>query len=177
MTLFIGGAITAPYKEEIFTVDLGYDISCSDSNLISSNCVFRDYKSNKLGACNTDIEAAINCLTTQIGSIDNKTVAILGFGGVGKPLALKLSEQDVKCSVFKRNAADLDSFSFPFQMLDWSAISKSLYDFDIIINATTIGFSVDGSKNHQSPLHEDIKLLSKETLIYDLIYSKTQQNY
>ena len=102
--------------------------------ILSSNCVFRDYKSNKLGACNTDM-SAINCLTTQIGSIDNKTVAILGFGGVGKPLALKLSEQDVKCSVFKRNAADLDSFSFPFQMLDWSAISNSLYDFDIIINA------------------------------------------
>ena len=172
-TSFIGGAVTAPYKEEILNVDLEYDISFSDTNLISSNCIFRDYKRGKLVACNTDIEAAIDCLKSTIGSLDNKTVAILGFGGVGKPLALKLSELNVECAVFKRNVADLVNFSFPFQMLDWSAMPNSLYNFDVIINATTIGFSVDGSRNDQSPLHENIiNLLSPETFIYDLIYSK-----
>ena len=79
--LFVGGAVTAPYKEEILNVDLEYDISFLDTNLISSNCIFRDYKRGKLVACNTDIEAAIDCLKSTIGSLRKKKCGCFGFWG------------------------------------------------------------------------------------------------
>ena len=171
---FIGGAVTAPFKETVLDVELGYDLSSEESGLVSSNCIFRSTQNGFLIACNTDVDAAVDCLTEKSGKLKGKTVAILGFGGVGKPLALKLSAMGVNCTVYKRNAGAGSKSVYSFPILDWKKMSDSILDFDIIINATTIGFSSDSTTSDQSPIEGFlIEKISKNTIIYDLIYSKT----
>lgn len=172
---FIGGALTAPFKESVLGVDLGYQLSPADSGLVSTNCIFRSSGNRQLVACNTDIEAAVDCLVKKSSSLAGKSVAILGFGGVGKPLALKISNMGVNCTVYKRNASESNDSGYSFPILDWKKIPVTLLGFDIVINATTIGFSTDNSVSDQSPVEQVlIEQMSKDTIIYDLIYSQAQ---
>jgi shikimate dehydrogenase len=175
---FIGGAITAPFKESVLTVDLGYQLSSLNNRLVSANCIFRSSQNRRIGACNTDVEAAVDCLLQKSESLTGKSVAILGFGGVGKPLAFKLNDMGVKCAVYKRNSSDSSNLGYSFPIFDWETITDTLTDFDIVINATNIGFSSDGSASDQSPIEQTlIEKLSKDTIIYDVIYSRAQTKF
>ena len=172
---FIGGAVTAPFKEMVLEVQLGYKLSSAESGLVSSNCIYRNAENMNLNACNTDVEAAIECLVKKSGDLKGQTVAILGFGGVGKPLALKMHSMGVDCTVFKRNANEGSNATYRFPILDWKKIPESIFGFNIIINATTIGFSSDNTVSDQCPVEEVlIEQMSKDTIIYDLIYSHAQ---
>jgi shikimate dehydrogenase len=170
--LFLGGAVTMPYKESVARW-LGPDRLTAEARQIGAvNCIYRKPRGQLFGT-NTDGEAALNCFTYEYGTVKTKSVLMLGFGGAGKAIAAYFSTAGAVVTICIRNKK---RFKWPgisslVDVLDWSDFGTRLNDFDIVINATDVGFSGSG-KEQLSPLSlEHVRRLKSTAVVYDVIYS------
>jgi len=98
------------------------------------------YKSqNVIHACNTDTLGAIYSIESAIKSTTIKNILILGCGGAGYPVAVKLSEY-YSCNVFVYDIRTINAI-FNTKVIK---VIKSLNEifpqkFEVIINATPLG--------------------------------------
>jgi len=103
--------------------------------------------------------------------VKNKRVIILGAGGVAPSIILALKKMEAsKITISNRTqkkAEDLKKMYPDIEVISWGKIN----DFDMIINATSLGL-----KNN-----DEIKLnynnIGKNKLFYDVIYNPTQTNF
>lgn len=162
---FLGGCIAVPYKEDIFKL-LKKNINKKNLNAQSINCLYRD-KKGKLTGCNTDGLAAVHTLNKFINNQKNKTILLIGLGGTGKAISASLKNKGFKRVTLtsrnfkKKNFSEKLGYSF----LKFTEIPKNIERFDLIINATSVGFL-----ENKSPI--DIKILSKikNKFFFDVIY-------
>lgn len=167
---FLGGAVTAPYKEKIFEL-LNGNTQTNEKKIGAINCLFRDHKGNLTGK-NTDGSAALKSLKSNCKNINEKKIILLGVGGAGKAVAtLIASEIPFKrnlCLVSRSNEAKKFSKNIYCDYLEWGNLENTIKDYDIIINCTDIGF---GTKVSQSPLSEKIiRNIKNTSTIFDIIY-------
>lgn len=169
---FIGGAIAVPHK--VAVADWLGDALTPEARAIGAvNSLFRN-KSGQIIGTNTDGEAARTTLVDVMGSIEGKTILVLGGGGAGKAVAAymasgvgQLGRTLLACrshfpSVEMKTALGLN------QVLPWDAIPSVLAEVDVVVNCTTVG-TLD--QTGQSPLSpSQLTLLSPEAVVYDIIY-------
>ena len=135
----------------------------------SVNTIYYDNK--KVIGHNTDIEGFKRSIENINFDINNKRVLILGAGGVVSSIIFALNNLNVsKITVANRTknkAKDLKKLFNNLEIIDWGNHS----DFEIIINATSIGLNKDD--------HLDLNFsdLGKNKLFYDVIYNPKETNF
>ena len=143
----------------------------------SVNTIFK--KDNKVIGENTDVGGFKQSLEYINYNVKNKKVFILGAGGV-VPSILKALEKLGPAKVYisnrtKETAKDLEShykISLGLETLDWGQSP----DFDIIINATSLGLKNNEKIELDYNKHK-ARLFGKKKLFYDVIYNPEKTNF
>ncbi len=162
-----GANVTVPYKKKIIPY---LDVLSNEAKSTQSvNTIYYDNK--KVIGHNTDIEGFKRSIENINFDINNKRVLILGAGGVVSSIIFALNNLNVsKITVANRTknkAKDLKKLFNNLEIIDWGNHS----DFEIIINATSIGLNKDD--------HLDLNFsdLGKNKLFYDVIYNPKETNF
>ena len=143
---FIGGAVTMPYKIAIMPyLD---DLESEAETIGAVNCIYRDGK--RLVGTNTDGAGALWSLQEEFGSLEGKTVLLLGTGGAGFAVAAYVASAlgtSGTLLLANRSAQPLQSIAGKLQELckieslpDWPVTIPATTDIDIVINCSSIGF-------------------------------------
>ena len=159
--------VTVPFKKDIIPF---LDILSEESRITQSvNTVYIHDK--KLIGHNTDIKGFELSLKETQFELKNKSIFILGAGGVVPSIIYALVKLGVsKVIVSNRTKQKAENFkkNFPnISVVDWG----DQPEFDIIINATSLGL------NDEDNISLNLKDISKDKLFYDVIYNPKETNF
>jgi shikimate dehydrogenase len=143
---FIGGAVTMPFK---ITIIPYLDALEPEAETIGAvNCLYRD--GEKLIGTNTDGAGAMWSLERYIsGSLEGKTILLLGTGGAGFAVSTYLASAiGPKGSLIlaNRSYAPRDELAEKLQgrckvsVIDWPIATDQVKGVDILVNCSSIGF-------------------------------------
>ena len=167
--------VTVPFKKSV--IPFLDQLSPLAKEVQSVNTIFK--KDNKVIGENTDVGVFKQSLEYINYTIKNKKVFILGAGGV-VPSILKALEKLGAAKVYisnrtKEKAKNLEShykISLGLETLDWGQSP----DFDIIINATSLGLKNNDKIELDYNKHKS-KLFRGKKLFYDVIYNPVETNF
>jgi len=119
---------------------------------------------------NTDIFGFTKAIKNLNFNIKDKKIFILGAGGVVPSIIYALKRMNVNQIIVsnrtKKKAEGLKSQFHNLAVVDWGDI----IDFDVIINATSLGL------NNES-INLDFSKLGNNKLFYDVIYNPIETNF
>jgi len=119
---------------------------------------------------NTDIAGFAKAIKNLNFNIEGKKVFILGAGGVVPSIIFALNKMKVsKINVSnrtKKKAEDLKLLFHNLGLVEWGEI----IDFDVIINATSLGLNKESIKL-------DFSKYGNNKLFYDVIYNPIETNF
>jgi len=159
--------VTVPFKKLV----IPFLDSLSDEASISQS-VNTIYKvKDKIIGDNTDIDGFKMSLEASNQIIKNKKAFILGAGGVVPSIIMALKKMQIS-DIFLSNRTKLKALEikklFPeIEIIEWGKIAN----FDIIINATSIGL------NKKDEINIDYKNISQNKFFYDVIYNPKETNF
>ena len=159
--------VTVPFKTDVIPF---LDTLSEESQITQSvNTIYIHDK--KLVGHNTDIKGFELSLKDTQFDLNNKSIFILGAGGVVPSIIYALEKLGVsKITVSnrtKQKAKNLEK-NFPnINLVDWG----DQPEFDMIINATSLGL------NKEDKINLIFKNLNKEKLFYDVIYNPKETNF
>jgi len=167
--------VTVPFKKSV--IPFLDQLSPLAKEVQSVNTIFK--KDNKVIGENTDVGGFKQSLEYINYTVKNKKVFILGAGGV-VPSILKALEKLGAAKVYisnrtKEKAKDLERYykiSLGLETLDWGQSP----DFDIIINATSLGLKNNDKIELDYNKHKP-KFFGKKKLFYDVIYNPDKTNF
>ena len=167
--------VTVPFKKSV--IPFLDELTQLAKETQSVNTIFK--KDNKIVGDNTDVAGFKQSLEYINYNVKNKKVFILGAGGV-VPSILKALEKLKVSKVYisnrtKEKAKDLESYykiSLGLETLDWGQSP----DFDIIINATSLGLKNNDKIELDYNKHKP-KFFGKKKLFYDVIYNPDKTNF
>ena len=167
----IGGAITIPYKSNVFNW-LGESVSDEVNNIKAVNCIYKN-KEGIFQGTNTDGEASLVTFKNKFGELKNKKVMIMGCGGAGKAVIAYFAQELKNSDLYltNRDKSNFNNENKPKNIIwvDWLKKAQILNKIDILINCTSLGFD---KQTDIAPLQEeDIRLLKKQSIVYDIIYN------
>ena len=162
-----GANVTVPFKKRVIPF---LDKLTSEAQRIQSvNTVYLD--NGKVVGHNTDIvgfEMSIQKLNIDLS---NKKVLILGAGGVVPSIILALKKMKVSKVIVsnrtKEKAENLKQFFNDIIVIDWG----ELPDFDIAINATSLGLK------KEDKINLDFSSITKDKFFYDVIYNPKETDF
>ena len=100
----------------------------------------------------------------------NKKILILGAGGVVPSIVFALKQMDVlEITISNRTKQKAENLKVLFKNLnvvEWG----NFYDFDVVINATSIGLN-------NEKINLDFSRVGKNKLFYDVIYNPAETNF
>ena len=136
----IGINITLPYKQKIVP---HIDVLINDAEITSSvNTVFLDDKGTIVGE-NTDVFGLQAAYLKEVDNINKKNALVIGAGGVSPSVILSLEKCGVKNISITNRTEDKCIFlkkKFKYlNIINWINLKNELKNFDIIINATSLG--------------------------------------
>ena len=159
--------ITVPFKKSIIPhLDIlsGNALKTQSVNTVSFN------EGNLIGD-NTDIDGFELSIRKINYDVSDKSVLILGAGGVVPSIIFSLLRMKASKILLsnrtKEKAYNLKKFFKEINIIDWG----DLPDFDMIINATTVGLKKDDK------FGLDFSQISHNKLFYDAIYSPFQTEF
>ena len=159
--------ITVPFKKIVIPF---LDKLSEEAEITQSvNTIYK--KNNKIIGDNTDIEGFKLSLEKTKLETKNKKALILGAGGVVPSIIFALKKMQIK-KIYLSNRTELKAIelkkNFPeIEIIKWG---KTL-DFDIIINATSIGLK------EEDEINVNYKKISKDKFFYDVIYNPPETNF
>jgi shikimate dehydrogenase len=164
---FYGVNITVPFKKMVipFLDELSEEAKITQS----VNTIYK--KDNKIIGDNTDIEG-FKLDLEEIGlKIKNKKAFILGAGGVVPSIIIALKKMQIK-EIYLSNRTELKAIelkkNFPeIKIIKWG----ETLDFDIIINATSVGLK------EEDKININYQQISKDKFFYDVIYNPPETNF
>ena len=167
--------VTVPFKKSV--IPFLDQLSPLAKEVQSVNTIFK--KDNKVIGENTDVGGFKRSLEYTNYTVKNKKVFILGAGGV-VPSILKALEKLGAAKVYisnrtKEKAKNLESHyktSLGLETLDWGQSP----DFDIIINATSLGLKNNDKIELDYNKHKS-KFFRGKKLFYDVIYNPEKTNF
>jgi shikimate dehydrogenase len=135
----------------------------------SVNTIYKN--DNKIIGDNTDIEGFKLSLEKNGHEIKNKKALILGAGGVVPSIIIALKKMQIE-KIYLSNRTELKAIelktNFPeIEIIKWGEI----LDFDIIINATSIGLK------EEDKININYQQISKDKFFYDVIYNPPETNF
>ena len=158
--------VTVPFKKTV--IQYLDKLSLEAEQTQSVNTIFLD--NDNLVGYNTDIGGFIKAIKNLNFDIKGKKIFILGAGGVAPSIIFALNKMNVS-KIFisnrtKKKAEDLKSQFDNLEILDWGDIN----DFDVIINATSLGLNKES-------INLDFSKFANDKLFYDVIYNPTETNF
>ena len=167
--------VTVPFKKSV--IPFLDELTQLAKETQSVNTIFK--KDNKIVGDNTDVGGFKQSLEYINYNVKNKKVFILGAGGA-VPSILNALENLGAAKVYisnrtKEKAKDLEShykISLGLETLDWGQSP----DFDIIINATSLGIKNNDKIELDYNKHKP-KFFGKKKLFYDVIYNPSKTNF
>ena len=161
-----GCNVTVPFKKEV--IPYLDKLSLEAEKTQSVNTITFD--GNNLVGHNTDIAGFRKAIESLNFSIRDKNVLILGAGGVVPSIIFALKKMNVsKIKVSnrtKQKAEDLKILFKNLEIIEWG----DLPNFDVIINATSIGLNNEN-------MNLDFSKSVKNKLFYDVIYNPIETNF
>jgi shikimate dehydrogenase len=170
---FVGVNVTVPHKESAFAIAHTVDaaaLAAGAANLL----VFRD---GKIEGRNTDSIGLAESLRENIGSLEGKTVVLLGAGGAARGAILAL-EMLGAASIHLLNrdlhrartlasslAPQVKAPVHPGALEDWPKVAG---DAALLINSTSAGMAAN------PPLDIDLDALPKAAAVCDIVYNPLQ---
>ena len=128
-------------------------------------------KENSIIGHNTDIDGFSLSVKKLNYDLSNKKVFLLGAGGVVPSIIYALKRMKVSNIVIsnrtKSKAEDLRKFFENLEVVDWGFIP----DFDVIVNATSIGLS------NSDVFNLNLNNVGKNKLFYDVIYNPSKTEF
>ena len=159
--------VTVPFKK--FIIPFLDELTPLADEVQSVNTVFK--KKNKIIGDNTDIGGFQLSLKHINYDVRNKKAFILGAGGVTPSIIIALKKLGAsKITVSNRTkekAESLNKIYSDLEVIDWG----KKVDFDIIINATSLGLK------KTDEINLDYNDIGKNKLFYDVIYNPSQTNF
>ena len=155
-----------PFKQKIVP---HLDILINDAEITSSvNTIFLN-KDNLVVGENTDVYGLQAAYLKEVANIAGKKVLVIGAGGVSPSVILSLQKSGIKeISITNRTMEKCIFLKKKFinlKLIEWESLYNEIQNFDIIINATSLGL-----KNGQDFNFEF------ETVKPNLIYIDTVYN-
>jgi shikimate dehydrogenase len=162
-----GVNVTVPFKKTIIPF---LDELTTEAEITQSvNTLY--LKDNKVVGHNTDIIGFETSIKKSKFNIFDKEVLVLGAGGVVPSIILALKRMKVSkikiSNRTKEKAENLKKLFKNLEIIEWGEIPN----FDVIINATSIGLKKDDYINL------DFSLISKNSFFYDVIYNPRETNF
>ena len=155
-----GASITSPFKQEIMKiVD---EIDEKSKKIGAINTIFIS-DNGKIYGYNTDWLGALNALEKNTHLIDKK-IAIFGSGGGAKSAAIACLERTKNVVLFNRTKEKNDDFATKNGIKSCSLSEFKPDDFDVIINATTVGL---GDKKSILKRNQ----ILKNHVVFDMVYN------
>ncbi|MDB4231399.1 shikimate dehydrogenase [Candidatus Pelagibacter sp.] len=159
--------VTVPFKKMVipFLDELSLEAKISQS----VNTIYK--KDNKIIGDNTDIVGFKLSLEETGLETKNKKALILGAGGVVPSIIIALKKMQIK-KIYLSNRTELRAIelkkNFPeIEIIKWGEI----LDFDIIINATSIGLK------KEDEININYQQISKDKFFYDVIYNPQETKF
>jgi shikimate dehydrogenase len=164
---FIGGAIAVPYKE-VVAKWLGDNITPEAKKIGAVNCLYRNSE-GVLHGTNTDGEASLVTFKDKFGSLENKSVMVLGVGGAGKAVASYFSSNSKSTIIISRSEeGKYFSRKINAKWAKWEQIDDFISAVDVVVNCTSVGFS---DQQIDSPLSNiQVGKIKKGAIVFDIIY-------
>ena len=162
-----GANVTVPFKQEI--IPYLDELSSEASDTQSVNTIY--LSNHKVVGHNTDISGFEFALKDTQFKVSGKKIFIIGAGGVVPSIISALNKMKVS-SIYLSNrtiskAENLKNLFKNINILEWGKIP----DFDIIINATSIGLKNDDK------IDLDFSKIEKGKLFYDIIYNPSETKF
>ncbi len=159
--------VTVPFKNKV--IPFLDQLSLGAKQTQSVNTIFM--KDNKVIGDNTDIGGFESAIKKLNFDLTNKTVLILGAGGVVPSIIYALIKMGaLKILISNRTKTKAENIKKLFnniQIVSWGEIP----DFDLIINGTSVGL------NNNDLIDLDFSKVGKNKLFYDVIYNPDHTNF
>ena len=159
--------VTVPFKKTI--IPYLDELSTEAKSTQSVNTIYQ--KDNKVIGHNTDIFGFKTSIEKTEYDLENKEVLILGAGGVVPSIIfslIKMKASKIKISNrTEEKAENLKKLFKDIEVIKWGEIS----DFDMIINATSLGLKKEDNLNF------DFSSISGDKFFYDVIYNPSETNF
>ncbi len=162
-----GMNVTVPFKSDVIPF---LDTLSEESQITQSVNTIYIYD-KKLVGHNTDIKGFELSLKETQFDLKNKSIFILGAGGVVPSIIYALGKLGVsKIMVSNRTKQKAENLKKNFsniEVVDWG----DQPEFDMIINATSLGLS------KEDEIGLNFKNINKEKLFYDVVYNPKETNF
>ena len=159
--------VTVPFKKTV--IPYMDELSFEAQSTQSVNTIYQ--KDNKIIGHNTDIFGFETSIKKVEYYLENKEVLILGAGGVVPSIIfslIKMKASKIKISNrTKEKAENLKKIFKDIEVLKWGEFSN----FDMIINATSLGLKKEDS------LNLDFSSITRNKFFYDVIYNPSETNF
>ena len=159
--------VTVPFKRDV----IPFLDKLSEESMVTQSVNTIYLENNKVIVHNTDIFGFEKSLKTAKFDIKNKKAFILGAGGVVSSIIYSLEKGGASSIVISnRTRSKADELKKKFvnlNIIEWG----TLPDFDIIINATSVGL------NKKDKIDIDFSKVKKGNFFYDVIYNPKETNF
>ena len=159
--------VTVPFKKTI--IPFLDELSIEAENTQSVNTIY--LRDNKVIGHNTDIFGFETSIKKSKYNLANKEVLILGAGGVVPSIIFALNKMKASkifiCNRTREKAENLKKLFNNLSIIEWGEIPN----FDIIINATSLGLKKEDDMNL------DFSSVGKNKFFYDVIYNPKETNF
>ena len=162
-----GVNITIPFKKKIISyID---ELTLEAESTQSVNTIY--LKNDKLIGDNTDIDGFQMSVKKSKFDLTDKKVLILGAGGVVPSIIFALNKMQASKIIVsnrtKDKAENLKNLFDKLDIIEWGNIP----DFDMIINATSLGLK------KEDKINLDFSKIGKNKFFYDVIYNPKETNF
>jgi shikimate dehydrogenase len=156
-----GFNVTIPHKIEMMKYLDKMDESCSiigAVNTVTNN-------QGILKGYNTDMDGFLDPFEKKEIKIEGRKILLLGAGGAARAVVAGFAKKNAKHLTEKANtlAQFANKIGLNADAITIEMIGNNLQDYEIIVNATSIGL-----KNEPSPISLDS--IKPETIVYDIVY-------
>jgi len=162
-----GVNVTVPFKNSV--IPFLDELSDESNKTQSVNTIY--LKDKKIIGHNTDIEGFENAIKKINFDFKNKKIFILGAGGVVPSIiyaSMKMNSSEIFVSNrTSEKAQKVKNIFNNIKLISWG----DMPDFDVIINATSLGL------NQEDKINLDLTEIGKNKLFYDVIYNPTETNF
>ena len=164
-----GANITMPFKESIIShIDTLDDVS---KKIGAVNCI--QISNDDIKGYNTDLYGFQKLIDINKISLNDKTILILGSGGVSRAISLLLKNLSLNFSIFNRSKKNLD------KMLNDLSIKEKFFDPSDKILISRINMVINclpPTVNYSIILRELLPDVNKFDTIIDVNYSPIRSN-
>ena len=161
-----GCNVTVPFKKTVIPYLDRLSLAAEQTQSVNT----MTFDGNSLIGHNTDICGFTKAIENINFNIKDKNILILGAGGVVPSIILALNKMNVSeiiiCNRTREKAERLKVLFKNLKVIEWGRLP----DFDVIINATSIGLN-------DEIINLDFSKSGKDKLFYDVIYNPAETNF